>query len=229
MPTVTLQGGPSLYYQEWGRPDGAVVLLLHGFGSSSDSWRNVGPALGQRFRVIAPDARGHGQSGRTHEYSVDALVDDVAGLLDELGIIAAIVIGHETGALVAYQLAATRPESVRMLVLDEINPPDPGDEPMSFPREPYADDHVDWRAEIALARWRNNPPKGWGDLAEKITSKTLVLGAVDSPLPQPRIAALSRRIPQATFTSVPGGHDFHERTPSIFLREVEPFLSYFAK
>ncbi len=229
MPTITLPGGPALYYQEWGRPDGAVVLLLHGFGSSSDSWRNVGPALGQRFRVIAPDARGHARSGRTQDYPFDAWVDDVTGLLEQLGVIAAIVVGHETGALVAYKLAATHPEAVRMLVLEEINPPDPSDRPMGFPREPYDDDHVDWRAEIALARWRNNPPKGWAELAEKISSKTLVLGAADSPLPQPRIAELSRRIPNATFTSVPGGHDFHERTPSVFLREVEPFLAFFAK
>ena len=43
MATVRLPGGPTLNYREWGRPDGAVVLLLHGLTSSSQSWRNVAP------------------------------------------------------------------------------------------------------------------------------------------------------------------------------------------
>ena len=53
---------------EWGRPDGSVVLLLHGLTSSSLSWRNIAPVLGQHFRVIAPDARGHGGSQWTRDY-----------------------------------------------------------------------------------------------------------------------------------------------------------------
>ena len=57
MPTVRLHGGPTLNYREWGRPDAAVVLLLHGLTSSSLGWRNVAPALADSFRVIAPDAR----------------------------------------------------------------------------------------------------------------------------------------------------------------------------
>ena len=57
-----LPGGPTLNYREWGRPDGSVVLLLHGLTSSSQSWRNIAPVLGEQFRVIAPDARGHGGS-----------------------------------------------------------------------------------------------------------------------------------------------------------------------
>ena len=126
MPIVRLPGGPALHYQEWGRPDGAVVLLLHGLGSSSDSWRHVGNALGERFRIIAPDARGHGGSEWTHDYSFEAMHDDVAGLMHELGILAAIVVGHSMGALTAYEIAANRPDLIRLLVLDEMPPPDPG-------------------------------------------------------------------------------------------------------
>ncbi len=122
MPTVRLPGGPALHYQEWGRPDGAVVLCLHGLGSSSDSWRHVGPALGDRFRVIAPDARGHGRSQWTRDYSFEAMRDDVAGLMQELGILAAILIGHSMGALTAYEMAANRPDLIRLLVLDEMPP-----------------------------------------------------------------------------------------------------------
>jgi pimeloyl-ACP methyl ester carboxylesterase len=57
---VSLPGGPTVSYREWGRPDGAVVLLLHGLTVSGRSWQNVAPVLGENFRVVAPDARGHG-------------------------------------------------------------------------------------------------------------------------------------------------------------------------
>ena len=229
MPIVRLPGGPALHYQEWGRPDGAVVLLLHGLGSSSDSWRHVGNALGERFRIIAPDARGHGGSEWTHDYSFEAMHDDVAGLLHELGILAAIVVGHSMGALTAYEIAANRPDLIRLLVLDEMPPPDPADPPRPIPRHSNPDDKTDWRAVIAVRRWRNNPPSSWWDLAEKIPNKTLVIGATESYLPQERIKEISRRIPHATFTSVEGSHAFHEERPSTFLGVVEPFIAWFAK
>ena len=69
----------------------------------------MAPVLGERFRVIAPDARGHGDSEWTRDYSFDAMRDDVVGLIEALGILAAIVVGHSMGAVTAYQLAATDP------------------------------------------------------------------------------------------------------------------------
>ena len=122
MATVRLPGGPTLNYREWGRPDGAVVLLLHGLTSSSQSWRNVAPVLGKHFRVVAPDARGHGGSDWTHEYSFELMRDDVARFMEQAGILAAIVAGHSMGAVTAYDLAATRPDLIRLLVLEEMLP-----------------------------------------------------------------------------------------------------------
>ncbi len=229
MPTVSLPGGPALHYQEWGRPDGAVVLLLHGLGASSDSWRHVAPALGERFRVIAPDARGHGASEWVRDYSFEALHEDVVGLLDRLGILAVILVGHSMGAVLAYEIAATRPDLIRLLVLDEMPPPDPAKPPRPLPRRSYPDDTTDWRAIIALNRWRNNPPASWWELAGKIQSKTLMISAKDSEFPAERVSELSTRIPNSTLTEVEGDHCFHETTPSDFLRVVEPFVAWFAK
>jgi pimeloyl-ACP methyl ester carboxylesterase len=229
MPTVRLHGGPSLSYREWGRPDAAVVLLLHGLTSSSLSWRNVAPVLGNRFRVIALDARGHGDSEWTHDYSFELMRDDVARFMERLGILAAIVVGHSMGAITAYQLAASRPELIRLLVLEEMPPPDPANPPKQLPREPDPDADYDWRAMIAVYRWRNAPPPGWWDLASQIQANTLVLGAAQSYLPQDRIEELSRRIPHGSFASMNCDHDGHEARPSEFLRHVEPFVSWFAK
>jgi pimeloyl-ACP methyl ester carboxylesterase len=229
MATVRLPGGPTLNYREWGRPDGAVVMLLHGLTSSSQSWRNVAPPLADHFRVIAPDARGHGGSEWTRDYSFDLMRDDVARFMEQVGILAAIVIGHSMGAVTAYDLAATRPELIRLLVLEEMPPPDPAMPPKPIPRKPDPGAKYDWRALIAMHRWRNAPPPGWWDRATQIQASTLVLGAANSHLQQDRIEELSRRIPRATFASMNSNHDGHEARPSEFLRHVEPFISYFAK
>ena len=122
MATVSLPGGPTLNYREWGRPDAAVVLLLHGLTSSSQSWRHVAPELGEHFRVIAPDARGHGGSEWMRDYSFESMRDDVARFMEQVGILAAIVIGHSMGAVTAYDLAITRPDLIRLLVLEEMPP-----------------------------------------------------------------------------------------------------------
>ena len=65
--------------------------------------------------------------------------DDVVGLMDGLGILGAIVVGHSMGALTAYRLAATRPELIRLLVLEEMPPPDPAKPPRPIPRQPEPD------------------------------------------------------------------------------------------
>jgi pimeloyl-ACP methyl ester carboxylesterase len=229
MATVRLPGGPTLNYREWGRPDGAVVLLLHGLTSSSQSWRNVAPVLGKRFRVIAPDARGHGGSEWTHDYSFELMRDDVARFMEQVGILAAIVTGHSMGAVTAYDLAATRPDLIRLLVLEEMPPPDPARPPLPMPRRQDPGAAYDWRAVIAVHRWRNAPPPGWWERADQIQARTLVLGAAHSDLPQDRMEQLSRRIPYATFASMNCNHGGHEERPSEFLIPVEPFISWFAK
>ena len=229
MATVSLPGGPTLYYREWGRPDAAVVLLLHGLSSSSQSWRHVAPELGKNFRVIAPDARGHGGSEWMRDYSFQAMRDDVVRFMERVGILAAIVVGHSMGAVTAYDLAATRPDLIRLLVLEEVLPPDPATPPRPIPRRPDPRADYDWRALVAVYRWRNAPPPGWWDRAAQIQARTLVLGASQSELRQDRMEELSERIPHATFATMNSNHGGHEERPSEFLRQVEPFISWFAK
>ena len=229
MATVSLPGGPTVNYREWGRPDGAVVLLLHGLTVSGRSWQNVAPVLAENFRVVAPDARGHGGSQWMRDYSFELMRDDVVKFMEQLGILAAIVMGHSMGALTAYELAATRPELIRLLVLEEMPPPDPANPPQPIPQRRDPSASYDWRAVIAVNRWRNAPPPDWWELASKIQANTLVLGAADSSLRQSRVEELSRRIPNATFATMNCTHDGHEERPSEFLIPVQPFISWFAK
>ena len=97
-----------------GPEDGPPVLLLHGFPQTSHCWRQVVPHLGG-FRTIAPDQRGYSPGARPEQveaYRVPELVADALGILDELGVDRAHVVGHDWGAAIAWQLAARHPERV---------------------------------------------------------------------------------------------------------------------
>ncbi|HEX2148703.1 MAG TPA: alpha/beta hydrolase, partial [Actinomycetota bacterium] len=107
--------------------EGDPVLLLHGFPDSSQLWRNQIPALvSAGFRVIAPDLRGFGASDRPEgrdAYAVPALLGDVMGVLDELGVAGARVVGHDFGAVVGWSLAAFVPDRVHCFAALSVGHP----------------------------------------------------------------------------------------------------------
>jgi pimeloyl-ACP methyl ester carboxylesterase len=90
--------------------DGEAVVLLHGWPDTADLWRHQIAALSAAgYRVIAPDLRGQGRSGRPAEvagYDMTHLVGDVAGLLDRLGVDRAHLVGHDWGAGVMWVAAS---------------------------------------------------------------------------------------------------------------------------
>jgi pimeloyl-ACP methyl ester carboxylesterase len=100
---------------------GPLVVLLHGFPESWYSWRHQLQALADAgFHAVAPDQRGYGQTSAPEEidkYTQLHLVGDVIGVLDALGEAeAAVVIGHDWGAPVAWNTALLRPDRVRGVV-----------------------------------------------------------------------------------------------------------------
>ena len=106
---------------------GPPVLLIHGFPDSSRLWRHQVPALvGAGLRVVAPDLRGFGASGRpeaVEDYAIRRSVADMVALLDGLGIERARVVGHDWGAVVAWALAASAPARVERLVALSVGHP----------------------------------------------------------------------------------------------------------
>lgn len=229
MPNVQLANGPTLRYREWGRPDGAVLLLLHATTSDGDTWRHVAPVLGEHFRVIAPDLRGRADSEWTDDYSMQLLADDVVALMDALGVLGAVLVGHGSGALVAFLVATQHPERLRMLVLEEMPPPDAARPPLELPLGPDPEGRWDWRLVIAVRRWRNAGHPEWWQLANKVTVRTLVVSGARSPYDAGRLRDLSRAMPEARFVSLNLGHAPHEERPSAFLQVVVPFLAPLAK
>jgi pimeloyl-ACP methyl ester carboxylesterase len=96
---------------------GPLVLLCHGFPESWYSWRHQIDALAAAgFHAVAPDLRGYGKSDRPQaidQYTIFHLVGDLVGLLDALQAPAAIIVGHDWGAGIAWQAARLRPDRFR--------------------------------------------------------------------------------------------------------------------
>lgn len=97
---------------------GPPLLLLHGLGTSSETWEPTIRALLDRFTVIAPDLAGHGRSsGASLRGSVEPLVKALDDLCAKLGLETAAVVGHSLGGLVAVRFALNHPDRVSHLVL----------------------------------------------------------------------------------------------------------------
>ena len=97
---------------------GEVVLLLHGMAGSSATWRSVIGPLSRKYRVIAPDLIGHGQSDKPRsDYSLGAFAVFLRDLLDELGVTSATIVGHSLGGGVAMQFTYQHPDYCQRLIL----------------------------------------------------------------------------------------------------------------
>ncbi|BAV50861.1 alpha/beta hydrolase fold protein [Mesorhizobium loti] len=117
--------GVDIFYREAGPTDGPVVLLLHGFPTSSHMFRNLIPLLADRYHVIAPDYPGFGQSGapdhKEFAYTFGHYADLVDGLLGQLGGKSYAMYVMDYGAPVGYRLALKHPERVTALIVQNGN------------------------------------------------------------------------------------------------------------
>jgi pimeloyl-ACP methyl ester carboxylesterase len=111
--------GVRVNYQDAGPLDAPVVLLLHGFGSSLQTWDAWTPQLATKFRVIRLDLPGFGLTGEvpSRDYSERQDVATLRHFVDQLGVSNFSIVGHSLGGKIAWSLAADQPERVQALVL----------------------------------------------------------------------------------------------------------------
>jgi pimeloyl-ACP methyl ester carboxylesterase len=118
-------GDVTLHVRDTG--SGTPVVLLHGWPDTGDLWRHQIPALAAAgYRVITPDLRGFGASDKPADlaaYAPPALVGDVVGVLDALGIGRAHLVGHDWGAGIAWMTAAMVPDRVASMTALSVGHP----------------------------------------------------------------------------------------------------------
>lgn len=146
--------GIEVFYREAGRADAPIVLLLHGFPTSSHMFRNLIPLLADRYHIIAPDYPGFGQSGTPDRaeftYSFARFADIVDELVTRLGAQRYAMYVMDYGAPVGYRLALKHPERVSALVVQNGNAYEEGLREFWDPVKAYwADDTVENRNALA--------------------------------------------------------------------------------
>jgi len=117
--------GVKVFYREAGAADARVVLLLHGFPTSSFQFRELIPRLADRYRVIAPDLPGFGftevPEGRNYKYSFDGLAKTIEAFTDALGLRRYVLYVFDYGAPTGFRLAMARPDRVTAIVSQNGN------------------------------------------------------------------------------------------------------------
>ena len=111
----TSVNGNSFHYRDWGG-DGQPIVLVHGLASNCRIWDLVAPILSQRFRVVAIDQRGHGETFKPDSgYDFATVTADLRGFIEGLGISNPVIVGHSWGGDVALEYAVEYPGQARGL------------------------------------------------------------------------------------------------------------------
>jgi len=117
--------GVNVFYREAGPADAPVLLLLHGFPTSSHMFRNLIPLLADRYRVIAPDYPGYGQSDAPDRSEFDYTFANLANVIEKLTVALEAtkysMYVMDYGAPIGYRLALKHPERVQALIVQNGN------------------------------------------------------------------------------------------------------------
>jgi 3-oxoadipate enol-lactonase len=216
-------GDLELAYDVCGDAGAPPMVLLHGLGEQAAGWAAQLPRFAERFRVVAFDLRGHGDSSRPAEYSHRLMAEDVCAALDALGLARVVLVGHSLGGAVGYQVAAARPDLVALLVAEDVCPPYPRNRPV--PERPDGDVPFDWAVVPAIIREVNaGSAEAWAELVTITAPTLLVAGGETSTIPQEKLAEVAERIPDCALVTIQAGHFVHTNAPEEFTETVLHWL-----
>ncbi len=116
--------GQTFHFTDSGHPASPAVVMLHGITGHARTWDDEAEALAGRFRVVALDQRGHGDSDPAPDgdYTVATMADDLAAFADALGLARFSIVALSMGGRVAIAFAGRRPKRVDSLVVVDIGP-----------------------------------------------------------------------------------------------------------
>src|ERR1700761_8588213 len=117
--------GLNIFYREAGDPGAPKLLLLHGFPSSSHQYRNLIPALADKFHVIAPDYPGFGNSDmpdpKTYAYTFDSTAAVIEAFLQQVGFTRFGMYVQDYGGPVGFRIVDRRPDWLDRLIIQNTN------------------------------------------------------------------------------------------------------------
>jgi pimeloyl-ACP methyl ester carboxylesterase len=163
--TATVNG-LEVFYREAGNPQAPVVVLLHGFPTSSHMFRHLIPALADRYHVIAPDHIGFGQSAmpalQDFPYTFDALTEVTSGLLRQLNIDRFAMYVQDYGAPIGWRLALQSPDRITAIITQNGNAYEEGfvkpfwDGVFAYAQAPGPDTEAPMRGALTpeITRWQ---------------------------------------------------------------------------
>lgn len=123
---IDLGNGIDLHFASAGNPNKPLMLMIHGFPEFWYAWKDLMPNFSNDYYVVAPDMRGYNLSSKPEgieNYKPKHLVDDVVRLIKALGKDKAIVVAHDWGGAIAWNLAISNPEVIDRLII--LNAPHP--------------------------------------------------------------------------------------------------------
>jgi pimeloyl-ACP methyl ester carboxylesterase len=207
--------GLRLHYLEWGGSDAPPIVCVHGYTSSAEAFNAPSRHFQDRFHILAPDVRGHGESAWSPAgaYQYTDQVGDLVALVDQLGLPPFVLIGTSMGGIIAMTYAVERPDRLRGLVINDIGPdPEPGsqritglvgsrpesfaslDDAMSYRRQVspiVAGRSLEDQRELALGVLRQRPDGSWGwKIDPAYIEQRVARGAPPRPLLWPGLATL---------------------------------------
>ncbi len=244
-------GDLQIYYAEHGA--GPPLVLLHGgLATGEIMWGERPAALGQRYRVLVPDSRGHGRTDNpAGKLRYDQMADDVAGFVGALGLERPIVLGYSDGAQIAIELGLRHPDRFKALVLGgAVTGPSPQyletlatmgfTEPGRVNFDEFERLYPEFAASIKTAHAHVYGPDYWRDFLRQISELWLgVPSYTDTQLagiPVPSLiisgdrdalddaVRLYRLLPHAELAVIPNADHGAGETP-LFWHAVDDFLS----
>ncbi|MGI9009466.1 MAG: alpha/beta fold hydrolase [Streptosporangiaceae bacterium] len=217
-------GQVDLACQVSGDEQAPPMVLLHALGERGADWAAVAGRFARRYRVYAPDLRGHGDSDWPGAYSFALLRDDVCAFLDALGLARVTLVGHSMGGAVAFGVTLERPDLVARLVAEDVVPPYPRDRPP--PERPDGPLDFDWAVVPAIVTQVNAGDSAAWTALPGIVAPTLIVGGGEaSHIDQARLAQAARLIPRCDLVTIPAGHLVHASEPERFARTVLDWLA----
>lgn len=221
----------ALHYQEKGNEE--PFILLHGNGEDGSYFIHQIEYFSDRYRVIAPDTRGHGKSPRgTKPFTMEQFAHDLWDFMESLELSSAVILGFSDGANIAMKFALEYPDKVRALILNGGNlNPDGVKRATQIPIEigyriavRFASKSPEAKRNAEMLGLMVNEPNIGANELSKITAPTLVICGSHDMIKESHTKKIAENIPGAKLTIIDGNHFIANKRHAAFNKAVEDFL-----